>query len=263
MNIIKISDQVFEMIQNDEIHSIDSEHLPYPKLCIAFPYNFLRSYDDMIADNLKEFKHKANRQGLGLKKALEDKKEEIQQIKEKIIKYCNSDIYIMFNIVNFEITIEHSEPQIIGKDKQILFNACKINAYKILDMIPLVKINEMSNNGIWLYNTMIKLVSGVIFALNNPYFSITEDKQKSYTPTNKKHTKNNIRYISNIKSINQDYIINNGDNKKTYNMEAWEVRGHWRQLPNGLKVWVNPYVKGDKEKFLQIDTVIKMNKINI
>lgn len=30
--------------------------------------------------------------------------------------------------------------------------------------------------------------------------------------------------------------------------EAWTVRGHWRTLPSGKKIWVKPYVKGNKEK---------------
>lgn len=35
--------------------------------------------------------------------------------------------------------------------------------------------------------------------------------------------------------------------------EAWTVRGHWRTLPSGKKIWIKPYVKGNKEK-LEPDT---------
>jgi hypothetical protein len=30
--------------------------------------------------------------------------------------------------------------------------------------------------------------------------------------------------------------------------EAWTVRGHWRHLKDGRKVWVRPYIKGDPEQ---------------
>lgn len=68
MNIIKISEQVFETIQNNNILPIDKTHLPYNTICIAFPYSFLRSSDDMIADSIKELKLNANKQGYRLNK---------------------------------------------------------------------------------------------------------------------------------------------------------------------------------------------------
>jgi hypothetical protein len=98
MNIIKISDQVFETIQNKDIFPLDKEHLPYNTICIAFPYSFLRSSEEMIEDNLKILKQESNKQGIGLKKMLENKKKEIDGTQQKIINYCNSDLHVMFNI---------------------------------------------------------------------------------------------------------------------------------------------------------------------
>jgi hypothetical protein len=54
--------------------------------------------------------------------------------------------------------------------------------------------------------------------------------------------------------------VNDGT-KRMYTMEAWEVRGHWRTLRSGSKVWVNSYIKGDREKFKERDNLYVLNKI--
>jgi hypothetical protein len=261
MNIIKISEQVFETIQNNDIKPIDAEHIPYNQLCIAFPYNFLRSASDMIEDNYKELKLQANRQGIGLKKILEDKRQEVQEQEKKIVNYCDADLHIIFNIENFQVTIKHSKPQIIGLKEQILFYG-----FKAFGMFPIIKVNQMSDNDIWLYNSMVKLVSGVVYALNNPEIEFSEvtaeglnSKGNSNKPVVHRNNKN-IRYITGIKSYNYT-IRTESESKRIYNMEAWEVRGHWRHYRNGSKVWVNAYVKGDKEKLTEQNNIYKLNNI--
>jgi hypothetical protein len=262
MNIIKISEQVFETIQNNDILPIEKEHLPYNTICIAFPYSFLRSSDEMIDDAIKELKVKANQQGIGLKKMLEDRKQEIEEQQRKIINYCNSDLHVIFNINNFEITVKHSRPQIIGVSEQVLFHGVKA-----FEFVPMIKVNQMSDNGIWFYNTMVKLVSGVIYAINNMNIEVTETTENIKSNSNRPTKTNNekIRYISNIKYLNS--TITDGQStsheKRIFNMEAWEVRGHWRHYQNGSKIWVNAYVKGDKEKLRNSDNIYKLNKIDI
>jgi hypothetical protein len=261
MNIIKISEQVFETIQNNNILPIDAEHLPYNKICVAFPYSFLRFSDDMIADSIKELKVQANKQGIGLKKMLEDKHQEIEVQKQRIINYCNADLHVIFNIDKLEITVKHSKPSAIGLTEQVLFKGMSLN-----NLVPLIMKNEMSSNGIWEYKTLLKLVSGVIYALNNRSIKVTE-AQENYDSISNRPRKNyqeKIRYITNIKYINP-YVTyqDTSYNKRVYNMDAWEVRGHWRRLQSGNKIWVNSYIKGDKEKLSNTDTLLKLNKIDI
>lgn len=266
MNIVKISQEVFETILNNNILPIDQEHLPYSKICIAFPYSFFRSADEMIEDSLKVFKKKVNEQGMGYKQALEQKKDEIEKVKRIITNYCNSDLHVIFEINQFKITVKHSKPSFIGINEQILFNGINIapllNSHEIL---PLVKINEMNSNEIWQYKTLLKLVSGVIYALNNQHVKVIESQEYN-KPNNKQKTKkrhNNIRYITNIKYISDKTESEENKQKRIYNLEAWEVRGHWRHFQNGKRIWVSTYVKGDKEKLVQKDNIYKLNKIEI
>jgi hypothetical protein len=217
----------------------------------------------MITDSLKEIKVKANQQGVGLKKILEDRKQEIEEQQQKIVNYCNSDLHVIFDINNFEITVKHSRPQTIDiTGEQILFNG-----YKAFELVPVVNVNQMNSNGIWFYNTMVKLVSGVIYAINNRNIEVTEIQENSNSMSNRprKNNQQKIRYITSIKYYN--IAITDGQstsyNKRVYNMDAWEVRGHWRHYHNGSKVWVNAYIKGDKEKLSNSNNLYKLNKIDI
>jgi hypothetical protein len=214
----------------------------------------------MINDSIKELKLQANGQGMGLKKMLEDKYQEIEEQKQRIINYCNSDLHVIFNIEKLEITVKHSRPQTIGLTEQVLFKGMSLN-----NIVPLISINEMSSNGVWEYKTLLKLVSGVIYAINNRNIEVIEI-QENNKPTNYKSSKNKheqIRYITNIKN----YLVTDGQStnqeKRVYNMDAWEVRGHWRNYQNGGRIWVNSYVKGNKEKFSNSDNLYKLNKIEI
>ncbi|PGO60643.1 hypothetical protein [Priestia megaterium] len=63
------------------------------------------------------------------------------------------------------------------------------------------------------------------------------------------NTKNKITRISTTK-YTFDF-----SNKETSNYErhahAWTVRGHYRQLKSGKRVWIKPYVKGDVNEEIQ------------
>lgn len=69
------------------------------------------------------------------------------------------------------------------------------------------------------------------------------------TKNNKK--KKNVRPITNfIYKINPLSSSVSEHDKKEYKRmtESWSVRGHWRNLQNGNKIWIRPYIKGDKDK---------------
>jgi hypothetical protein len=271
MNIIKISEEVFETILTNDTAAVDDNHLPFNSFCIAFPYAFLKSAEEMIDDTLKEFKKAVNAQGLSYKRMLEEKKEEIDATKQAIRSYCNSDLHVMFEsksekitVKSDEIIVNHSKSSIIQQSiihqkEQILFN-CKLNE---ITPIPVVAVNQMSNDSLWTYYTLRKLIFGVVYAINNRDIEIVEsssqpNKQNGGTHIDKKAA--NIRYITSIKHYSIKNHVNDGT-KRMYTMEAWEVRGHWRTLRSGSKVWVNSYIKGDREKFKERDNLYVLNKI--
>jgi len=239
MKIIKISQNVFETVQNEPIKNIDMVHLPFANMCIAFPYSFLRSSEEMIADSLKALKKKANEQGIGIKKIFEDKAEELTLSKRKIVNYCESDLYVMFNFESLEVTVKHSNPQSIDLSEQFLFKA------KTVEGTSIIHINEMGSNGVWQYKTFLKLISGIIFALNNPALVIVEEGDKKRIKGTRKGSDkhSDVRYINNVKYFSSPFKgeeisrtrYNHEEGKRMYSMSSWEVRGHWRALKNGKR----------------------------
>lgn len=277
MNIIKISEEVYRTIMDADF-TADLENLPYNKFCIAFPYSFLRSVDEMMFDVMKDFKREVNNKGMGFKQAINKYRDRLDEGRKIITDYCEADLHLIFNINNnWEIILKHSKPQIVNKDKHILFHAINAGDYfknsdiPLPPFLPIVKVNEITSkdDNYWLYKNMLKLISGVIYALNNPiYVEITESNQRTIgenTHRNKKNKKkfNNIRYITNIKYIRQDKKQTQNSGKRVFTKEAWEVEGHPRHLKSGKVTWVKSYVKGDKNKLVKEDRILKMNKIQI
>lgn len=43
-------------------------------------------------------------------------------------------------------------------------------------------------------------------------------------------------------------------------LEAWPVRGHWRQYKDGRRVFIKSYVKGDRRKEVSRDYIIKLKE---
>lgn len=275
MNIIKISREVFDTLINNEMLHVDINDviLYYNKLTIAFPYEYLRSSEIMIEDALREFKRKANENGMGYKQALKQCEKELEIVKKKIINYCNTDLILLFNVYCekvycTEIIIKHPKPELIdGKDKILFHGIVEHTIENLLD----VKVNKMCKpeNAMGVFRTFLKIVSGIIYALQNPvYVEVTESNQRVVNNTHKYKNKNkkkfdNIRYISNIK-----YIKKKGKGNKTgtrvIKKEAWEVEGHPRHYKSGKTIWIKSYIKGDKTKLVkekEQDKILKMNKI--
>lgn len=87
MNIIKISEEVFETILNNDTAIVDKDNFPFNTFCVAFPYNFMKSPEEMVEDALKEFKKAVNSQGLSYRRMLEEKKEDIDKQRQIIYNY--------------------------------------------------------------------------------------------------------------------------------------------------------------------------------
>ena len=77
--------------------------------------------------------------------------------------------------------------------------------------------------------------------------SITQSKTKKKKNGKKKIVKKIGKVIYNINIEDQERT----KEKREYHMDLnnlWTVRGHWRNLPNGNKVWIKPYKKGNKKE---------------
>lgn len=64
----------------------------------------------------------------------------------------------------------------------------------------------------------------------------------------KKASKNNRNRV--VKLSVTKYTFNHAEPTKSYerHVMGWNVRGHWRQLKSGKRVWIKPHAKGDKEQ---------------
>ncbi|GAA0290124.1 hypothetical protein GGQ92_003252 [Gracilibacillus halotolerans] len=74
---------------------------------------------------------------------------------------------------------------------------------------------------------------------------------KKVTKKKKKGKKKNTRPITmSVYNVKIPLAPVTDEERRAYQRmkEAWTVRGHWRTLPSGKKIWVKPHVKGKKEK---------------
>jgi len=74
----------------------------------------------------------------------------------------------------------------------------------------------------------------------------TFKKQKK---NKKKASSNRIVKITkkSIFKINLEGVENKEKKQIERHTESWKVRGHWRNFKSGKRVWINEYVKGNKE----------------
>lgn len=101
----------------------------------------------------------------------------------------------------------------------------------ILNVISLyVALNVYVQNNERLIHTKVENVGG----------NKTNNKKHS----KKKHNKKKLLKVTYIKNIDINQKIEHSTHKFT--IESWEVKGHYRTYKNGKKVWVKPYVKGNK-----------------
>lgn len=60
----------------------------------------------------------------------------------------------------------------------------------------------------------------------------------------KKSAKRNLVKVRTIYELKEGAVISEETGKIEYTCPCWTVRGHWRHLKDGRKVWVRPYRKG-------------------
>lgn len=70
-----------------------------------------------------------------------------------------------------------------------------------------------------------------------------QDSKKS--KKKKKRAERNVIIVERtIYTLKDGAVVSDGTSKVEYTCPCWTVRGHWRHLRDGRKVWVRPYRKG-------------------
>ena len=255
MNVIRISDNVFEDILTQDRKEIDKEHLPYEKMFVSFPYGFLQDADELLENQVKVLKLHVNQQGLGWTKWLEDNKSRYKEIEDAVYSFADAEMHLLIDVQTNEITLT-SNHQSVSSRGGVLFHASTAFGFK-----PLVDVNEVHSDSEWLYFTLKKIYYGVIHALQNPDVKVIESHAKE--------RKHKVRYKGSLRNANGVRVItnvryvggsSNTSKKGVYQAVSWDVRGHWRHLKSGRKVWVKAYTKGNAEQ-QSGDNIYELNSV--
>lgn len=74
--------------------------------------------------------------------------------------------------------------------------------------------------------------------------TITRQSGKSNKGKKKNAKRNVVKIERTIYELREGAVISDTTGKIEYTCPCWTVRGHWRHLRDGRKVWVRPYRKG-------------------
>lgn len=198
----------------------------------------------------------------------DDKKERHNYIiKDKYIKVFEGDKTLKINLKNNNITscnnTNNKILSLLGDNKSAYNNLADfiestdifinnknvtkdINNYDLLNSTCISHLNTLNS----LFNYMLD---------NKIVKSIDKKENRIRNNNNKKKTKK-VTYITNTKYVINSDIRGLKESVNSYNrvVQAWDVRGHFRTLKGGKKVWINAYVKGDKES--TEDKIYKITK---
>jgi hypothetical protein len=97
-------------------------------------------------------------------------------------------------------------------------------------------------------------------------------EEKAIINNKKKKKKNNGKNAKNNRTVKiklQQYTVkvnsgvaNSEKRKYEITMSKWNVRGHWRTLKDGRKVWVRPYTKGKGNDVVPKNYQVEINGLN-
>ena len=91
---------------------------------------------------------------------------------------------------------------------------------------------------------------------------VTSKKMHSNKRKKKKNVKKNTVYVnSKIIYINKPEDLDLKHKTFIRRTKSWTVSGHWRTLSNGKTIWINPYIKGDKNISTEDKTYILSNNL--
>lgn len=217
----------------DELNDM-LEHMPYENFMINVPHSLFQSTEQVEKDLRREL-------GVFNLPGYEDKIKEWAEVYTaslSSLRIYNEATKVSFELINSGMIGEEIKLFAFVLPKDIL-------------PIPLVKYNEFAKDATNTSFMLSRLLSGVIKALNNPEIIKLESKTRvpKVNKTVTKTTKSKgITYISTTK-IEFDNIETSSITNNSYNrvLQSWHVRGHFRKLKSGRKVWVSSYVKGKKE----------------
>lgn len=260
MNIIKINEEVFEGILDKKFWQIDMmEPLPFKQFVIAFPMRFFKTSEEMHEDIIRE-------QNIDVKKISEQK---LKLMKKNLDKYADTDLHLTVSDGKHRVSLklEHSEG--VKGTPELLFKGyyAKISGNAVIP-IPVIEENHFSKDENWFINTLYKLTMGLINYINKPKEVIEKDVSEYIERVRKKkgrkkgksskttYINKKVYVFNSLPDTNDDY-----NEKKEYNrhVDSWDVRGHWRRLKSGKRIWVNAYTKGNaknkKDKLYKITQI--------
>ena len=139
------------------------------------------------------------------------------------------------------------------------FKLYYLNAGKILNSKTMNNVNNTINEITKMFSSIIGLFNYInTINLKEP---IVETKIFKNQSKKKKFNNKYIKYISTKK-----YIISGDEDKKykeiekSYTMESWSTRGHWRKYKNGKIVWIKAHDNYRDKNILNCN-INKNNKI--
>lgn len=163
--------------------------------------------------------------------------------------YCAFTICIAERDTGMEMDVAIIE---IGQDEAPYINPIFINE-EVLDYYD---YDDMAKISYWLANFWL----GIQYEMNNCPEEIRVIEQRESIENDEEDYKKrgNIVLVKKIIPIDEEgneiKYVSTGMGRQ-YNMPAWRVRGHYRTLPDGRKIYISPHVKGKERD--NVDFVVE------
>lgn len=224
---IEIAQKVAEIFL-DTPKVMDTDHLPFEDFDIEVPMEMFLS------------KSQVERDIAGVTGTVPE------NMKDKVDKMMNE--YLKSNIkIQSRKATKGSRTVTICDSRDV-----ELFRYDILNIIPLpiVKLNKFTSNQDHFAVRINNLIGNTLDYINKPREEVEKEERREvkYSGKKSRKSKRNKTYIN--KTIYRVLSYTEPEEKRTYgrHLDSWDVRGHWRTMKTGKRIWVSSYTKGDKEK---------------
>ena len=160
---------------------------------------------------------------------------------EKVV-YCAITVDIADGDLDMETEVAVVE---ISKDEGEYVQPIAINE----DILYYFSFDDIMKLSYWLGNFWL----GIQYKMNHRPEEIREVEQHGKILGNKENYKSDKRIVLVRKMIPVDeegnvIEYNKKGSRRQYKVPSWGVSGHWRILPDGREIYVQPYSKGKERK---------------